>query len=264
MISLNRNKILKEFSKHSYKLDYVHSVEGYNIDIPMIYKDANVAMFFFPVSISKALKYIDNTKFQLVSFYPGKTLLAINVFEYRDNPAGSFGEFTFSFPVVNKTKKVLPLIPIIFDQMYKDFGFYVIQLGASTDMGRKHIEDIWGYPTYDNNLNILLSDKENTIKASIYEGDELIFSASEYLSENRKPKFQRKNYNTFFKKNDDLRRVQLETFLMTETFLGKRNFEYKLGNHSLSQMLQDIGIEDKFATVYYSDSIEIAGRVKSI
>lgn len=201
MTSSNRNKILKEFSKHPYKLDYVHSVEGCDIDVPMIYKDARVAMFLFPVSMSTASKYINNTKFQLVSFSPGKTLLAVNIFEYLDNPAGPFGEFTFSFPVVNKTKKVLPLIPIIFDQLYKDFGFYVIQLGASTDMGRKHIEDIWGYPTYNNNLNISLSDKGNTVKASIYEGDELIFSASEYLSENRKPKFQRKNYQTFLRLN---------------------------------------------------------------
>lgn len=51
---------------------------------------------------------------------------------------------------------------------------------------------------------------------------------------------------------------------MSETFLGKRKFEYKLGDHSLSQLLRNIGIKNKVATVYYSDSIEIAGKAENI
>lgn len=252
--------ILKEkLKKYPYEVDYVHSVDGVNINIPMIYGDASTVVHFFLVDIKKAKNFIKDERIKPIAVAPGKTLLAINTFEYRELKSGSFEEFTFSIPVRFGKVLNIPLIPLIFDQVFKNSGFYVIQLGASNDIGRRHIEDIWGYPTYKNNLDISLSIQNNRITSTIADGDDLILEISEDLP-NKQSKFQKRKIETYFKKGDDLRNVKLETLLFSTLWLGKRNLDVKLGNHELSNMLRELGVEKKVATVFYPNAVEIAAK----
>jgi hypothetical protein len=257
-------KLQEEFKKFAYKLEYVHSVDGYDIDIPMKYEDLTSVMFFFLVEMNRAKKYIKDDKIQLVPFLGKFTLLAVNIFEYRKNPAGPFGEFTFSFPVMNQNKKSIPLLPLIFDQKFNNFGFYVIQLGATNDIARNHIKDIWGYPTFRNNLDISIKNIEGKMICNIAEGDKTIFEATETLKDESDAKFEKKRFNTFFNHKEKLIKVKLDTLIYNKMYIGKRDFNMDIGNHEISRILNDLNIKHKLFTIYYPNAIEMAGKANKI
>ena len=238
----------KDFKKWHDKKDYIHKVQGLEIDIPMIYEDLSSIMFFFPVKFSLAKEYINDEEVHLVRFNKNMTLMAI----------------TFSFPVMKQKNKAVPLLPLIFDQKFKNFGFYVIKLGASNYIGRKHINDIWGYPTFDKDLDINFSNNNGLISCHIKDGNNLILSISESFPQVLKAKYKAKKFNTFFRYNNELRGVELNTLLFIKYFIGKRDFCMKIGNHRIAYILKDLEIKNKIATVYYPNAIEMAGRAKII
>ena len=149
---------------------------------------------------------------------------------------------------------------MIFDQSFIKLGFYVIQLGASNDLGRKHIEDIWGYPTYKNNLDISIANNNGRVTSTIKENDVNILTISENLPKNPSFKLKRKEFNTYFSCGKELRQVNLNTFLFEKMWVGGRDFEIKVGNHEISGILSELGVEKKIATIFYPSAIEIAGK----
>lgn len=257
-------RLQKELELYSYHKDYVHLIDGISIDIPMIYGDASSMMYFMLVDAKKVMNFIHDKRIKPILVFPNKTLLAINVFEYRESAVGEFGEFTFSVPIIMDGRVNIPIVPLIFDQSFSKLGFYVIQLGASNDLGRRHIEDIWGYPTYKNNLDISIMNDNGRVTATIKENNNNILTISENLPKNLNFKFKRKKFNTYFSHGKELRKVELSTFLFDKTWIGSNNFEIKIGNHSLGNILSELGVGKKFATAFYPNAIEIAGTAISV
>lgn len=258
------NKLQKELAQYPYKRDYVHLVGKVNIDVPMIYSDASSAMYFFIVNIKDLSPFMKDKRVKPVSIFPGKTLLAINIFEYRESAVGSFNEFTYSVPVMMDSKLNLPVFPIIFDQLFSKLGFYVIQLGASNEAGREHIKEIWGYPTHDTDLNISLRRESGYLTSSIRDGKENIFTISEKLPKRSNLKFQKKKFKTYFSSENELRQVKLDTLLFEKTWLGSKELSVDIGSHQLSGLLNSVKIKKKLATVFYPYAVEIAGSPKKI
>ncbi len=264
MKNIYYSRLQKELESYPYRSDYIHSVSGIDIKVPMIYKDATSIMYFFVVETSKVMVFIKDKRIRPISIFRNRTLLAINVFKYRESEVGSFNEFTFSVPVMVGSKMSISFFPLILDQIFSKFGFYVIQLGASNDVGRKHIEDIWGYPTYQNNLNISLDIENGYLDSIIQDHDKNILTMSESLPKIFDLKFQKKRFNSYFIYGNELRQVELNTLLFRKMWLGKRDFKIEIGDHPVSEILKKINIRTKIATVFYPYAIEIAGRAKII
>jgi len=257
-------KLQKELGLYPYHRDYVHSVDGTDIDIPMIYGDASSIMYFMLIDTKNVMNFIKDKRIKPVSIFPGKTLLAINIFEYRKSAVGGFWRITFSVPIIIDGRVNVPILPLIFDQSFSKFGFYVIQLGASTDLGRRHIEDIWGYPTYKNNLDISIVNNGGRVTSTIKEGNNIILTISENLPKNINFKLKSKKFNTYFSHMKELRRVELNTFLFENMWIMGRDFKIKIGNHEIGVILSELGVEKKIATIFYPNAIEIAGKAVSI
>ncbi len=257
-------KLKEKLAGYPYRRDYVHTVDGIDIDIPMIYGDASSVMYFMLVDTKKIMNFIHDKRVKPVPIFKNKTLLAINVFEYKESAVGAFNEFTFSVPIIMDGKFNIPILPLIFDQSFSKLGFYVIQLGASNDLGRKHIEDIWGYPIYKNNLDISIVNNNGRITSTIKENNDNILTISENLLKNTNFKLKRKKFNTYFSYGKELRWVELNTFLFDKIWIGERDFDIKIGNHEIGNILSELNVEKKIATVFYPNAIEIAGKAVSV
>jgi len=257
-------KLQQELEAYHYHKDYVHSVDGLSIDIPMIYNDASSIMYFMPISIKKAMNFIQDKRIKPVSIFMDTTLLAINIFKYRKSAAGSFNEFTFSIPVMMNRIFNIPILPLIFDQRFKKLGFYVIQLGASNILGRRHIEDIWGYPTYKKDLDISITSHKGRVTSMIKDNNEKVIEISESLPINSQFKFGRKKFSTYFTYNQELRCVRLNTFLYGKTWVRTKDFFIKIGNNEIGNMLKELGVKRKIATTFYPYAVEIADKAISI
>lgn len=256
-------KLLKELNNFLYKIDYIHTVDNVDIKIPMIYKGASSIMFFFIVPTVNILNFFKNDKVKPVTFLKKWSFVAVNIFKYRKSEVGAFNEFTFSIPVMIGSYKNTSVLPLIFDQFFSSFGFYVVQLGASNDIGRRHIEDIWGYPTYKNNLSIEYNVESNHLSSMIKEGSRNILTISESLP-NKKLKFQQKKFKSYFTHESELRQVELNTLLFTKMWKRSNDFKIEFGDHPVSDILKSMGVKKKIFTVYYPYAIEIAGKVKKI
>jgi hypothetical protein len=257
-------KLQKELENYPYKSDYVHKVGGINIPIPMIYGDATSVMHFFIVETKMVKQFIKDKRVKPISIFLNKTVLAINIFEYRKSAVGHFNEFTFSIPIMLDAKINLPIFPLIFDQRFDKLGFYVLQLGASNDIAREHIEKIWGYPTYKNNLDVSLSTENGYINSIIQEKGNNILTISERSPKKQNFKLQRKKFNSYFLYDNELRQVELNTLLFSKMWLGRRDFKIEIGDHQISEILRKLNIKTKIATVFYPYAIEIASRPKII
>lgn len=255
----------KKLTEYPYKKDYTHDFEGIKIDIPMVYEGASTIMHLMPIKIEDARKFIPDNRVKPVCLLPGVTLLAINIFDYRKCATGPYNEFTFSVPVRFEPKVNLPVLPLIFDQSFSNFGFYVIKLGATNTPSRGHIVDIWGYPTYEKDLDIELRVTDTCVLGAIREDGVSILEIEEALPQDMKCKFTQKHFNTYFAHNDTLRHVELNTLLFEKMWLGNKNFSIKIGEHKIGQILKDLKVGDKkIATIFYPAAIEIAGRANTV
>lgn len=260
-----QSRLKKEFSLHPPLRTGIKRIEGISIEIPMVYKDVKTIMYFLTADADKVNKYINNKNIKPVLIFRNKTVLAINVFEYKESAVGTFNEFTFSIPVMLGAKFSVPIFPLILDQIFNKFGFYVLQLGASSNLGRKHIEEIWGYPTYKNNLEINLGSDGADVTASIKENDKKILGISETLLDGGSNyKFAKKKFKTYFTSGHELRSVKLDVFTYYRIWIGERNFKIETGNHEISSILKQLNIGKKLATIFYPNAIEIAGEALPI
>ena len=187
--------LMKDFN---YIPQYQVDVMGKKVDVPVKYSDARAFMIFFPISLKKAKDFLGSDRLMPVSIMNGKCVLAITLFNYRDCPVGPYNEFTFSIPVRVDAKFNTPILPLIFDSLFPNFGYQVILMGVSNEISREHINRIFPYPLVDKNIFISLEEKGEDLFGCIRDGNEKIFSVSFKKPHNYK--LRRKCYNTYYKK----------------------------------------------------------------
>src|SRR3989344_1379406 len=156
-----KEKLEEMGRRHDYSPKYQVDVLGRKVDVPVKYSNASALMVFFSISLKKAKGLLDSERLTPVSIFGNKCLLGITFFDYRDCPVGPYHEFTFSIPVLVDSKFHIPFLPIIFDSFFKNFGYYVILMGADSDVSRAHIEKIFPYPMVNKNLYINLENDNN-------------------------------------------------------------------------------------------------------
>ncbi|MEA2088825.1 MAG: hypothetical protein U9O55_03240 [Patescibacteria group bacterium] len=236
---------------------------GKQIDMPFKYSDASAVMAFFPISYKKANDMIGNDRLKPVSILRGKSVVGITIFEYRECPIGPFCEFTISIPVIHDSKIRVPIFPLLFDSMFKNFGFHVIMLGANSDIARSHIEEIFGYPTYHKNIDISIAEQDKYLFASLSCNDKNIISFKGKTPKKYKP--MKKKFNTYYLRNNDIFRVKLDTMVFLGRSKGKKSSIFDFGNHEISEILKSLDIENNcLEIVHYKKAVEIAGGAEKI
>jgi len=238
-------------------------VMGKKVDIPVKYSDASAYMVFFSASLAKVKNLLKSNRLTPISIMGGRCLLGITFFDYRDCPVGPYHEFTFSIPVMIDSKFTVPVIPVIFDSFFPNFGYHVILMGADTDIARKHIEQIFPYPTINRNTPISLIEDGENLFASIKDGGEEIVSVSGKLPTHYK--LTNKKYNTYYEGNGKLYRVKLNTFSYCSKMFGSNNLHFNFGSHEIAEMIKSLNLSlNPIMSVYYRQAIEIATEGEEI
>lgn len=256
----NLESLLKNFD---FSPKYQVDVMGRKIDVPVKYSDASAFMVFFSISLKKAKEILNSSRLSPVRITGDRCLLGITFFNYRDCPAGPYHEFTFSIPVMVDAKFNIPIIPFIFESFFKKFGYYVILMGVDTDIARKHIEQIFPYPTFNKNLSIDLKEDDRCLFAGVCDGGEEIIFVRSVLP--NKCKLEKKEFNTYYAKDGTIYKVRLNTFSYNKMMFRMKGFQFQLGNHEVAKMLKDLDIGTKPLTgIYYKKAIEIASEPKEL
>lgn len=251
-----QEKLKIELSKYGYISKGSIDVADRKIDIPVRYTDASALMVFFPIPLSLAKKILNSNRLIPVSILGGKSLLGVTFFDYRQSPADPYHEFTFSIPVNLDSSFNIPILPLISDRLFKNFGYNVLLMGADTDLSREHIKKIFPYPLVDKNLSIGLTEIEGELRAYIKDGDEEIISVVQKLP--TKFRFADKKYNTYYENDGKIFNVHLQTFSYSSMIFKSGLTTVSIGTGQNSRILRELKCGVPLFSVYYKRAIEIA------
>ncbi|MDO8572488.1 MAG: hypothetical protein Q7S11_01810 [bacterium] len=239
---------------------YSVNVSGVEIDVPAVYGKVSATMSFFPASYTKVEQLIGNKRIFPMKIFPGVAILAVTVFDYMDAPVGPYREIALSVP--STIDKKIPILPLLFDSLFSNFGFYTLLLIMNTDLGIQHSKDVFGYPTFNKKVTIDIENDKSFVKINAYSAEEQIFSMKMEGFKTYHP-MQDKKYNTFFANNNELHKVEMVVdAYVAERNLGAKNNEYNFGNHEISNTyFKNLMLSDKpLKHMHYRQATEVLSQ----
>ncbi|MFH1202236.1 MAG: hypothetical protein V1674_05040 [Candidatus Omnitrophota bacterium] len=258
---MKRKLILEDVYKNLEVKKQVRIMDK-TVDVPVKY-GTQAIMGLFPISTKKATNFINNTRLKPVEFSFGTSLVSITIFNHIVCPVGPYREIALSIPIIHDTKISVPLIPFLFNKFIKNFGFYSFLLTANTTIGREHAEKIWGYPFYNKNIEVQIEENDSGFSVLAEEKLEKVFSLS--VEKTNKEKIIKRDYQTYFLKDDKLINVELNTIGISGYSLDKKSGKLELGFHEISKILQNLSIDlTPLETIYYREAIKIANIPKAL
>lgn len=228
------------------------------INVPVKYKTQAITGFF-PITTKKAVDFINNKRLKPAEISWGKSLVGITLFNHIECPVGPYKEIALSIPIFRDAMLVVPTLSILLNSMLKNFGFYSFLLTGSTDIGREHAEKIWGFPFYNKNIEVFLEDGGSNFYISATEKIEQgkIFSMN--VAKIKKERNTKKDYQTYFFKNDKLINVAISMEGFNNSSMGKNIGKLELGNHEISNILRSLDIDSTpLEIIYYREATKIA------
>lgn len=237
------------------------NISGRQIDVPTKYR-GHVAMAVFPISTKKAIEQIGTDKLKPVEIGIGKSLVALTIFDNYSTPVGPYKEIVISIPVLYKSKFSIPILPLLFRNKLKNFGYYVITIASNTDISREE-GSIFGYPHYEKNIEVLFNEGEEFIEADILENNQNILKLK--IKNTKKEIIEKINYNTYFKQDNDIYRVIMNTAGIIGRSEEIKCGELFLDNHEITNLLSGLEIDNNALEIsYYREIIEVLNLPEKI
>lgn len=113
---------------------------------PFRYQAFSATMAFFPARISRLQSYLPDPRLKLIPLIPGFSAVGIACLEYEACDLGPYNEVGIFFPVRYQPRLNLPLLPLLFEESFKDAGTYIHRLPVTTQTALDTGQRFWGYP----------------------------------------------------------------------------------------------------------------------
>lgn len=241
-------------NEESYSVD----VEGIQVQVPVVYEELSAVLLFFPAKLEEISRIIDSERVTPVKIFADTCLLAVTIFDYTKCPTGPYRELALSVPVMLDQKKSVPVLPLIFESFFENYGFYTNLLAMNTDIARVHSEKIFGYPTYAKNIKIDSHSQEGFLKINVTDGKEHVLSITTKEPKHYK-KIKGKNYNTFFTNNDKLYRVKMTVDATVADSLFSKDSVCVFSNHEICDTYINKFLLNKkpLYQMHYKQAVEI-------
>ncbi|RMH45082.1 MAG: hypothetical protein D6689_00715 [Deltaproteobacteria bacterium] len=120
---------------------------SFDIDLPIRYFDTAVLAAAFPARTAR-LQALVPEPLRVVELWPGRAPLGIMCFDYRETTVGPYGEVAVCWPVVRSRRRPPPLLPLVIDGRWPEFGWWVHHLPVTTEIANYAGRTLWGYPKF--------------------------------------------------------------------------------------------------------------------
>lgn len=125
-----------------------------NVNLPILYYDANVIYIFYLLEFEKVQKFLEKTDLDVLRIFGNKSLVCLAFFEYRDTSIGVYNEVGMAISVKEKEQKVnfpsIEFLKLLFKKNIQSIpiGFWVQHLPVTTNNANVAGREIWGYPKF--------------------------------------------------------------------------------------------------------------------
>jgi len=128
---------------------------------PTFYGDVTTAIAIFTCSYKKAKELMPHAKIKPVTLMPGKALVIFSCYEYK-NVLGipGYNEIAMTIPVMVDPKVNIPILPMVMDNVFKKFGYYVFSMPVTSYENQLRGLGFWGLPKVVEDIDIFEENKE--------------------------------------------------------------------------------------------------------
>ncbi len=124
----------------------VHMVQGREVRIPVVVRDAAALSAMFPVRSSDVRRLLPTPNLHPAEWLPGWSICVLAAIEYKDNDLGRYNEVGVNFLVTYGPQRPWPLVGLVTASRQGTLGAYVHRLPVTTSFSRDAGRDIWGFP----------------------------------------------------------------------------------------------------------------------
>lgn len=231
---------------------HVHEAEEtYDIRLPIRYREAEAVMAFFPAPTPRIREILPSDKVRPVEAAPGRSLLAVVAFEYRDTDIGPYNELGICVPILFRSPIAPPLVPLALEKWYPRLGFYIHHLPVTTDIARWGGRHYYGYPKFVADIGFDESDRYRTCHLS--EGGRTILDLT--VEKVQKRKREKRDFVTYSILGEEI----LKTVIHADLDVGSarlRGAVMRLGHHPVSEEIRMLEASPRALEVRYMPRME--------
>jgi hypothetical protein len=222
-------------------------ITGGRCGVPILYHDifAISAAFVAPAAALQGL--LPTSKLVPAEIWPGKGLLALMAFDYRDTSIGPYREMALAIPVRYRPRLNVPFIPVLRMSVSLSFEIFIWQLPLDSELALNAGIDIWGLPKFLAQIEI--SQGDASVSCSLAEeGKHILTLEVKTKAAKMKTYF---DYIIYSEKDGRLLMTRVDGL---SSSLG-RSFRpgtarLELGDHPLSRLIREMAPGKSMQTLY--------------
>lgn len=138
----------------------------YDVGIPIFYYDCSSMTAIYTASTRLVKRHVPADDLHPVEVFPGRCLVTVSAFEYRDSDIGPYNEFSVAV-MVRHGKRPLPLLPVLSSMVRQCFHVYILTLPVTSERARRGGVELGGYPKFLAGIEFQKSETVTECRLSI-------------------------------------------------------------------------------------------------
>ncbi len=146
-----------------------------NYRFPTFYGDVTCAIGIFLCSYDKAYNLVCKEfgpKVKPIKMTKQRSLVAFSCYEYKNvMNVGPYNEIAMTIPIMTDPVVNVPLLPMIADKMFHNFGYYVFSMPVTSKENQIRGNKIWGLPKVTQEIDITEKNEDCVVVAKEKTGE---------------------------------------------------------------------------------------------
>lgn len=120
----------------------------YDVLLPIFYYDASSFTSIYTADTEKVKAYLPFPEvMKPVEIFPGRALIALTAFEYKDTDIAPYNEFSVAALVTYRERNI-PVYSLLKQLMQNSIKTFILSLPVTTDRARRGGAELGGYPKF--------------------------------------------------------------------------------------------------------------------
>ncbi len=132
----------------------VYAIQGRDVRVPFLVRDATAAVAFYLVSASAAQALIGGSGLRVARVGPGRTICTIGAMDYKDGEIGAYHEMAITFFVEEEGTRTIPFASTVIGLLRGTLSAYVHRLPVDGTLACETGQTIWGLPKFVADIEI--------------------------------------------------------------------------------------------------------------
>lgn len=212
------------------------------VELPILYFRDDSFQALFTADLAALRGAMPSDHLHPIRVAPGRGLVGVGAFDYRETSVGPYGEVGVVVPVVYGKRQPPPLLPALFESGWPGFGLVVLHLPVTTELARDGGRRQWGYAKFLADMTFRHTPEYQECR--LEEAGEHILTLRVARRGVALP--DRRPLVTYSVKDLDLIKTTIPQQALARTALGAGGSSLLLGDkHPVARSIRGLGVDPK-------------------